>query len=223
MTTTNAIIDLSHFNQNVDFVAAQASGIVGVIHKASQGLTFRDPVYTAHRASATSAGLRWGAYHFGTGADAVAQADNFLNIAKPDTRTLLVLDFETNPQGSSMTLEGAREFATYLRATTGRWPGIYSGWRLKSLLGTNHDPILAKCWLWLAQYGPVAVFPQNWVTWTLWQYTDGAQGPAPHSVPGVGACDRNLYHGDDAALAAFLTPASHFGDLGTSCREELSP
>jgi GH25 family lysozyme M1 (1,4-beta-N-acetylmuramidase) len=57
-----------------------------------------------------------------------------------------------------------------------------------------------SCWLWLAQYGPTAVVPPNWSTWTLWQYTDGNVGPEPRSVPGVGGCDRDQFNGDENAL-----------------------
>src|SRR5216117_638093 len=110
MTISNAVIDISHFNQHLDFAAIRRSGIIGVIHKASQGLLFQDPAYKTHRAAAKRAGLLWGAYHFGTGADGVGQADAFLNFVKPTSQTLVVLDFETNPVGASMTLPGAREF-----------------------------------------------------------------------------------------------------------------
>jgi lysozyme len=59
---------------------------------------------------------------------------------------------------------------------------------------------LANCWFWLAQYGPVAVVPPNWPTWTMWQYTDGAAGPGPHEVDGIGHCDRNRFQGDEEHL-----------------------
>ena len=44
---------------------------------------------------------------------------------------------------------------------------------------------MAQCWFWLAQYGPTPVVPRNWKTWTMWQYTDGAVGPKPHTVKGI--------------------------------------
>ena len=43
MEETNAVIDLSHHNATVDLQAAKGDGILGVIHKATQGLTFQDP------------------------------------------------------------------------------------------------------------------------------------------------------------------------------------
>jgi len=50
------------------------------------------------------------------------------------------------------------------------------------------------------------VVPVNWEKWTLWQYTDGGLGPDPHSVDGVGRCDRDKFNGDAEALRRFWTP-----------------
>jgi lysozyme len=201
MDQLNVVIDLSHHNQNLDFQRIESQGgILGVIHKATQGLRFVDPAYRDNKAKALSAGLIWGAYHFGTGSDGVQQAEFFLDTVSPDGQTLLVLDFEANPQGPSITLEEARAFVTHIQAVTGVWPGIYSGHYIKELLGADQDPVLGNCWFWLAQYGPTPVVPPTWNTWTMWQYTDGAQGPAPHDVPGAGRCDRDRFSGSEADL-----------------------
>jgi lysozyme len=196
----NVIIDISHHNGNPDFVQAAADGLVGVIHKASQGLTYKDPKYTANRQKALAAGLLWGAYHFGTGGDGAAQADFFLATVNPGPDTLIVLDYEPNTQGPTMSLDDARAFLSEINANVGRFPGLYSGSLIKEQLGNNKDPILAQCFFWLAQYGPNAAVPPNWSTWTLWQYTDGNLGPQPHTVPGIGACDRDKFNGDLDAL-----------------------
>jgi lysozyme len=34
----------------------------------------------------------------------------------------------------------------------------------------------------------------------MWQYTDGAFGPEPHQVGGVGRCDHDLFNGGEAEL-----------------------
>jgi lysozyme len=196
----NVIVDLSHHNGNVDLAQARAAGIVGIIHKGTQGTAFVDPMYQANRAKAQDAGLLWGAYHFGVGADGVEQADHFLQVVQPGPRDLLVLDFEANGQGPSMTLEEARAFVTHISETLGRFPGLYSGHYIKELLGASTDSVLAKCWFWLSQYGRTPVVPVTWATWTLWQYTNGALGPQPHEVPGIGRCDRDKFNGDMDAL-----------------------
>ena len=147
----NAIVDLSHHNGTVNLKKAKADGILGIIHKASQGQANVDPDYEENRAKAKEAGLLWGAYHFGTGSDGLKQAQHFLESAGDLEGTLLVLDFEPNPTGPDMTLEEARAFVTHVAEQTGRFPGLYSGHYIKQLLGTGHDPILAQCWFWLAQ------------------------------------------------------------------------
>ena len=48
----NAVIDISHHNANLDFQQAKAAGILGVIHKATQGLTYKDPMYVTNRQKA---------------------------------------------------------------------------------------------------------------------------------------------------------------------------
>lgn len=152
---------------------------------------------------AEATGLLWGAYHFGTGSDGVKQAQNFLATVGDPKGVLLVLDFEDNPTGPSMSLEEARAFVTHVTNATGRSPGLYSGHYIKQLLGSNSDPVLANCWFWLAQYGPTAVVPANWNAWTLWQYTDGSIGPEPHELPGIGRCDRDKFNGSIDQLKDF--------------------
>lgn len=196
----NVVVDISHHNGNVNFVKAKAAGIIGVIQKASQGQGNVDPTYKTNKTKATTAGLLWGAYHFATGSDGVKQANHFLSVVGDDPKTLLVLDFEPNPTGPSMNLEEARAFVTHVKELTGRFPGFYSGHYIKQLLGTNSDPVLARCWFWLAQYGNTVVVPPNWPTWTMWQYTDGAVGPEPHKVDGIGRCDRDKFNGSEAQL-----------------------
>lgn len=200
MPILNAIIDISHHNGNVNLNRAKDDGIIAVIQKASQGQTGRDPTYRSNKKKAEDAGLLWGAYHFATGSDGLRQAENFLEAVGDPVHTLLVLDFEPNPTGPSMNLEEARAFVTHVRELTGRTVGFYFGHYIKQLLGTHTDPVLAKCWFWLAQYGPTAVVPPNWDVWTMWQYTDGAFGPEPHKVNGIGRCDRDRFNGNEQQL-----------------------
>jgi lysozyme len=123
----NVVVDLSHHNEKVDFVKVKADGIVGVIHKATQGLTYVDKTYTARQRVASEVGLLWGAYHFGVAGDGSDQAQFFLDTIQPDGEILLVLDYEPNLTGPTMSLDQAREFVEHIAEVTGRWPGLYSG------------------------------------------------------------------------------------------------
>ena len=142
----------SHYNGNVDLTKAKVAGIVGVIHKATQGTSMTDNKYQTNRDKAEAAGVLWGAYHFGTKGDGKAQADFFLSQANPNDQTLLVLDFE--PNGSStMTLDQAKAFVSRINEVRGKFPGLYSGNLIKEKLGGKPpDPVLSQCFLWIAQY-----------------------------------------------------------------------
>lgn len=196
----NAVIDLSHHNQVTDFAAIKTAGIAGVIHKATQGTSYTDPEYANRRTAALDAGLLWGAYHFADGSDVYKQADHFLSTVQPEASDLLVLDIEQNyshgQPTASMSIADAEIFVQQIEQQTGRYPGLYSGSYIKGLLGDNKNPTLAQCWFWLAEYGSTAKVPANWPYWTMWQYTDGNSGPDPHSVDGVGNCDRDKFNGD---------------------------
>lgn len=199
------VFDVSHFQGDVDMHAAAGAGLRGVIHKATEGTGFVDPRYTSNRRNASAAGLLWGAYHFAVAGDPQGQARFFLANARPDGATLLALDLEANPQGGSMSIAEARDFVTYVHNATGKWPVLYGGSYLKEKLGNARDPVLANCCFWLAQYDNHPTVPATWRHWTLWQYTDGRAGIGPHEVAGVpgGACDRDRFAGDEAALTAF--------------------
>ena len=192
----NVVVDISHHNGNVDLTAAQQAGLVGVIHKATQGTGMTDNKYTVNRQKATAAGLLWGAYHFGTKTDGAAQADFFLSKANADDKTLLVLDYEPNG-ASTMTLAQAKAFVQRVKQVTGKFPGLYSGNLIKEQLGGKPpDPLLSQCFLWIAQYAQQPTnIPQTWPTWTFWQYTDGNNGPPPHTIAGIGNCDRDQFNG----------------------------
>lgn len=204
--TTNAVIDISHHNTVTSFAKVANDGIRAVIHKATQGTRFVDPTFESRRTQIENAGLLFGAYHFGTAGSGTDQAEHLIDVAGTDT--LLVLDLEGNPQGFDMALEEAEEFVHHIFERTGRFPGLYSGHTIKEMLSAAgiRDPqqtVLSNCWLWIAQYGPRALIPTIWSRWTLWQYTDGAAGPEPHEVDGVGRCDRDQFNGTEEELISF--------------------
>jgi lysozyme len=200
MASINVVVDLSHFNTVSSFETVKGDGIVGVLHKATQGTSIIDPKYHERKPAALAAGLWWGAYHFGIGGDGTAQAKYFLSVVSPGPNDLLVLDLENDPSGASMTLAEAEAFVQYVQAETGRWPGLYGGSYVREILGNNKETPLASCWFWLSEYGSTPHVPPAWETWTMWQYTDGTVGPEPHSVAGIGNCDRDMFNGEMADL-----------------------
>ena len=186
----NVVIDISHYNTVTSFSDVKADGVVGVIHKATEGTNWSDPTYADRKQQAQAAGLWWGAYHFGTNNDGAAQAQYFLSKVNPGPNDLLALDFEENPQ-SQMTIAQAEQFVTEIFSQTGRYPGFYSDALAGNMLGGNANAILANCWFWRAQYGASSPsVPPTWSTWTMWQYTSSGQ------VSGLSApCDRDTFNG----------------------------
>jgi lysozyme len=205
----DVVIDVSHYNgQHLDFAAAAGAAVAAVIHKTTQGTKYVDPMLGVNRPAIISAGLLFGAYHFGDGSDGGDQARFFLDTVQPLPGQLVGLDFESNPAGSSMTIEEARAFVTEIHDSIGKWPVLYSGHDLKGALGGTADSVLSNCPLWLAQYGPSAVLPPGWSSWSLWQYTDGQIGN-PSPVTGIGHCDRDRFVGNAVAdLRAFWASVS---------------
>lgn len=199
----NVVIDLSHHNSIQSFEKVKSSGILGIIHKATEGLTFKDKKYNSRRDIwQTQMNLLWGAYHFAAPGNPRNQASHFLDTVQPNDFTLLVLDFESNINGNCMSLKDAEIFVQQVQNDTGRYPGIYSGFDLREQIGKRTDSILKNCFLWAARYGGRPIVPPNWNTWTFWQYTDGNitsrdknNNVLPRTVSGIGPVDRNLFNG----------------------------
>lgn len=196
----SCVIDISHHQgHKLDFLEAQSDGIEAVIHKASQGIKIIDPMYLLNREKIRDVGLFFGAYHFGINSDGSEQADHFLEAAQPDHSTLLVLDYEPNPMGPTMTMDEAQEFISYLHILNYR-VGLYTAYTMLKVIDDNR---LGADWIWWAQYNnQPSRYPKKWPAWDLWQATDGVHGPVPHFTKGIGHCDRNFY--------ADLEPLSEF-------------
>lgn len=196
MPTAN-VIDISHHNTINSFSALKAAGILGVIHKCTQGTGYVDRMYAVRRKAATDAGLLWGAYTFNTGEAPELQVKNFLSHAEPDAHTLMALDFEDNP-ASEMSLPQARSFMQLAQAQLGRKPVIYSGNRVKDLMGAKVvDLYLGSCRLWLAQYGPKPIVQASWQKPWLWQFSERGK------LSGTdGNLDLNFYGGTAESLAS---------------------
>lgn len=191
---TPNVIDIYHGNVVNDFAALKAAGILGVIHKCTQGASYSDPLYLPRRKKAIDAGLLWGAYSFNTGEDIPTQVKNLLSHAEPDKDTLVCLDFEDNPH-SSMSLAQARQFLQLADQHLGRKLVLYSGNRIKDLLGVQIDAFFGSHRLWVPQYGPIAKVQRSWTKEWLWQYSETGK------LLGTGGyIDLNLYKGTPEQL-----------------------
>jgi lysozyme len=228
----DAVIDMNHNSVVIDFALVRYSGnILGVLHKASEGGDWFDPLYAERRSQAEAAGLLWGAYHFGTHQFSGAQqAAAFLSAAQPGPMTLMALDLEPNDRNPTNTMDigQAEDFVQTIFQATGHLPLIYTHptWanggafgRTGASLGGAIGPrsILASCDLWLADYRTEPELPQAWANrgWRFWQYAGddyagggGPFGPLSRAVDGVDRCDRNLFVGDIPTLYQYWSGAT---------------
>jgi GH25 family lysozyme M1 (1,4-beta-N-acetylmuramidase) len=197
------VVDLYQGDRVASFQKAAEAGIWGIIHKATTGATGKDGKYGGRRPQALEAGLLWGAYHWGTGADVAKQVDNFLKAANPDEHTLVALDYEDK----RMSLGQARDFMGMVGEKLGRKPVLYSGHLIKEKLGSRTDAFFGSHRLWLAHYDPNPKVQKSWDTYWLWQYTDRKTGLEPNKVSGLpgdssGNLDCDSYAGTKAQLKA---------------------
>lgn len=217
------IVDLHHGDTTVNVRELVKGGVRAVIHKATEGQDFRDKSFARQVERFRAEGVLIGAYHFANGnGDGADQAEHLLRTVGADVdRTLLALDWEANPTSryGDMSLDNARRFVERIHWRTGRWPLLYSFTSyLNEHLGLRTvDPVLANCPLWQAQFGERPT--RTYATWprgfSLWQYTNGHDGPADQTTytRRTAGCeldpcqDRSTFDGTEAELAAWWASA----------------
>ena len=199
----NGVIDISHHNTITSFTTVRNDGVVGVIHKATEGRDYRDKEYWTRKSQAKQAGLKWGSYHFSSSANPLLQVENYLSYARPEPDEIICLDYEPSSSGTNMSYGQMVEFVELIHQELKRYPFVYGGHLLREATKNVTDSVLTKCPLWYARYpdsgGPVGI-PKLWPQWTFWQYTDGNIGQQPHQVAGIGNCDRDTYNRTEADL-----------------------
>ncbi len=197
------VIDINHADGSrdgedlIDFKVVYKAGIRAVIHKATEGGHFVDPLYKSRKLKALAAGLLWGAYHFCRPGDIGNQASHFLSVATANDGTRYVLDYEDEKNA----LWQAERWLEIIHTVTGRRPWLYGGGVLKEQLARRHTPALEQYPLWLAEYGEIAKVPAPWKDYVLWQRSGDGIGPGIHDIPGVGRKqDIDYFDGTDEEL-----------------------
>ncbi len=193
-------IDVSHHSGDVDWSEVKAQGIAFAFVKATEGMTFVDPKFSANWSGMAGAGILQGAYHYWiVGDDPQAQAKNFIATV-PLARGALppVLDVEKPGNQSPRAL--AADLKTWLRL-------IEAHYGVKPLINTDPDFWNSRVQadfsaypLWLSNTKvKVPTLPEGWRSWTFWQYEQNV------ALPGVPkGADRNRFKGSLAALHDFL-------------------
>ena len=200
---TTVIIDLSHHNPEPDWPTLKASGVVGVILKATEGTSYVDPTFAGRRDRALRAGLAVASYHYQKPGNVGQQMLHYLDVVAPGRGERVVVDYED----TGCTLDELEQAVTALfNAGLDLQVTVYSGSLIKQQLGTDVNAVLAKAALWIAHYtqSPSPSWPKGtWPVWSLWQYTDKAM------VSGVSErVDGNRFNGSNGNAAKWLAPAA---------------
>jgi len=191
------VLDMFHGDDNEempDFARLKAQGFYAVIHKATQGSHYRDPLFAARIKAADAAGLLVGAYHFGDGSPVDTQVSNFLETTQAVPRDFVCLDFENNPKSQMSGIQAAG----FLARLDGRGfnPVIYGSDLIRETPVNLFGP---GSYLWLAEYGPHENIPPPWDknTTLLWQFSETG------AAAGIrGYVDLNYFDGTRDELAA---------------------
>ena len=194
------VIDVSHYQGAIDFAAVKASGIVGVIAKATEGSTYIDDMFLKNRDACEEAELGFATYHYLKPDNITDQMHHYLDTVEPAPGERVVVDFEDE----GCTLEDLHEAVKVLMKDPRQLQiTVYSGHLIKQMLGDEHDRLLSVTSLWLAQYttGTPSWPKGTWDTYSLWQYTDKGK------CPGVsGNVDSNQFNGSKENCVAWFGP-----------------
>lgn len=170
------VIDVSRWQNNIDFAKVKASGIEGVIIKAggSDSGFYKDSKFEQNYANAKAVGLHVGAYYFvGKGCtstvDGRADGERFANLIAGKQFDLPVyMDVESTPiSARTGATDAAIAFCSYLESK-GYYVGIYasdiSGFKDR----LDYSRLKDRFTSWVARYGSE---PKYATKWDMWQYT----------------------------------------------------
>jgi len=205
MSDIPVCIDISHHQGFPDFDEVKAAGVLGVIHKATEGTSYVDPNRATNCANAIKAGLAVATYFWLKPGDGRAQAEFNLRTIDPVDGERVIIDYEED--GCTLTtlrdaVQALLDYDRALRIT------VYSGHLLKEQLDDDDDDFLAENTdLWLAQYNDdpdeISWPDETYDSWTLWQYSETGE------IPGIddGYVDLNRFDGSAAEFLEWIAPA----------------
>lgn len=194
-------IDVSEYQDDVDWKKVKAAGIDFAFLRASKGNDYVDPKFAANREGAREAGLKIGYYHyFRPDASVDQQVKTFVDTvgkAEPDSLRL-VIDTENQKLWAPYTLPQRIKMiddwcAGVKKALGSSAQVIIYGSPSFFDDSLKNDPSLAKKELWIANYKVAEPrVPKPWDTWKFWQYSETGK------VPGINTnVDLDMYNGTD--------------------------
>jgi len=221
-------IDVSHHQGTIDWAAVYSDGKTFAFVKATEGVTYNDPMFVTNMVNGTNAGVLMGAYHFARPDNNTAEdeARHFLQVAGPYTgRGYLppVLDLEDPPGGDLQSLYSSDELSRWVQTwlqivedSTGVKPIIYTNGRYTSYLSSS----LNSYPLWIAEPDGNLDPPDNLGRWTTWLFK---QYSWYGNVAGIeGDVDLDVFNGTMAQLDSLATTGHTSGGGGTASTLDCS-
>ncbi len=208
---TPIIID-AYYNNSIDWDEMQKDKrVVGILHKATEGIDFVDPEYQTRKNIAKQKGYKWGSYHLLRKGNTIEQAEFYLEtVGRNNIDEITALDVECTENSSCnvpkyrVSADEIKIFLKYVKKKTGSYPIFYANQTVVKDLSENYpnDEILSKIPLWYARFkSNVTDFPGGiWKTYTFWQFSSEIncqpQKQCLYRVPGtLSDMDINVYNG----------------------------
>src|SRR5262245_6134005 len=89
------VLDMSHYQPDpIDWARLKANGVIGIIHKATEGTGYVDNKLFSRAGAAMAAGLCWSTYHFLRPGSMKSQMDFYLSKVDPVQGERVCLDYE---------------------------------------------------------------------------------------------------------------------------------
>jgi lysozyme len=204
-------IDVSYYQERIDWRAVKSSGVEFAFIRVSDGSNFIDPRFEENWRGARAAGVKRGAYQFfRSNKDPIVQADLLLEHmgALEDGDLPPVIDVESTDGQSSATIQRkVQQWLDRVEHVTGVKPIVYTGpyfWQ-DQVKPSNNGAAFAGYPLWIAHYGTdCPLIPAPWSRYDFHQFTDAGRHP------GIGGnVDTNTFAGTRADLDAL---SFHSGD-----------
>lgn len=203
-------IDVSYYQDRIDWDAVAGDGIRFAIVRVSDGVGFEDPEFDRNWAEARRVGIVRGVYQFfRPNQDPIDQADLLLRRMGPLQPGDLppVIDVEaTGDRSPAQVAAAIRIWIDHVEAELGMRPIIYSGlyfWR-----DNVQSDDFADYPFWIAQYGRECPdIPEPWVRWAFFQTSSTGR------IAGIeGNVDTNLFNGGLAEFDGFVGREPVCGD-----------
>lgn len=179
-TTEYRGIDVSVYQDDIDFSSVKEAGIDVVYIRAGAGTDITDAQFLSNYQKAKAAGLKLGFYYYVTASSvsqAETQAARFAALIKDKTYTVRpAMDYESYGNLTNSEINAiALAFLTKLQQLTGIRPVLYSdAYRVRTLW----SDALTVYPLWIADYSTGENTPPStgkWATWAGYQYSDAGK------------------------------------------------